>query len=104
MGVSQEKMSGMTLNKILFTTLIITAVCLSTPKILFLNAISTHKKHDEHKHYNHLVKEKSPYLLQHAKNPVDWYPWGSKAFEKALKENKPIFLSKSDIPLAIGAM
>ncbi|MFX1317169.1 MAG: thioredoxin domain-containing protein, partial [Promethearchaeota archaeon] len=42
---------------------------------------------------NHLVNEKSPYLLQHAKNPVDWYPWGKEAFNKANKENKPIFLS-----------
>jgi len=43
--------------------------------------------------YNRLVFEKSPYLLQHAGNPVDWYPWGEEAFEKARKENKPIFLS-----------
>jgi hypothetical protein len=43
--------------------------------------------------YNRLVFEKSPYLLQHAGNPVDWYPWGQAAFEKAGKENKPIFLS-----------
>jgi uncharacterized protein YyaL (SSP411 family) len=42
---------------------------------------------------NRLAKEKSPYLLQHAHNPVDWYPWGAEAFEKAKKENKPIFLS-----------
>lgn len=42
---------------------------------------------------NHLINEKSPYLLQHAYNPVDWYPWGKEAFEKARKENKPIFLS-----------
>lgn len=42
---------------------------------------------------NHLIKEKSPYLLQHAYNPVNWYPWSDEAFEKALKENKPIFLS-----------
>ena len=42
---------------------------------------------------NHLVDEKSPYLLQHANNPVDWYPWGEAAFAKAKKENKPIFLS-----------
>jgi len=45
------------------------------------------------KHYNRLIFEKSPYLLQHADNPVDWYPWGPEAFEKARKENKPIFLS-----------
>lgn len=42
---------------------------------------------------NLLVHEKSPYLLQHAYNPVDWYPWGKEAFAKAQKENKPIFLS-----------
>jgi uncharacterized protein len=44
-------------------------------------------------HTNRLAQEKSPYLLQHAHNPVDWYPWGPEAFEKARAENKPIFLS-----------
>ena len=42
---------------------------------------------------NHLEHENSPYLLQHAENPVDWYPWGQEAFDKAAKEDKPIFLS-----------
>ncbi len=42
---------------------------------------------------NHLAGEKSPYLHQHAHNPVDWYPWGEAAFEKARREDKPIFLS-----------
>ncbi|MCK4370592.1 MAG: thioredoxin domain-containing protein, partial [Candidatus Lokiarchaeota archaeon] len=42
---------------------------------------------------NHLSNEKSPYLLQHVENPVDWYPWGEKAFNKAKQEDKPIFLS-----------
>ena len=42
---------------------------------------------------NRLSKEKSPYLLQHAENPVNWYPWGEEAFEKAREENKPVFLS-----------
>src|SRR5437773_7382439 len=42
---------------------------------------------------NRLAHEKSPYLLQHAHNPVDWYPWGDEAFAKARRENKPIFLS-----------
>jgi len=42
---------------------------------------------------NRLAKEKSPYLLQHAQNPVDWYPWSDAAFAKASKEDKPIFLS-----------
>ena len=42
---------------------------------------------------NRLISEKSPYLLQHAHNPVEWYPWGPEAFERAREENKPIFLS-----------
>ena len=42
---------------------------------------------------NRLANEKSPYLLQHAGNPVDWYPWGEEAFEKAAREDKPILLS-----------
>ena len=42
---------------------------------------------------NRLKNEKSPYLLQHAHNPVDWYPWGDEAFEKARLDDKPIFLS-----------
>ncbi len=45
------------------------------------------------KHSNRLKNEQSPYLLQHADNPVDWYPWGEEAFEKARRENKPILLS-----------
>src|SRR6266568_3641138 len=44
-------------------------------------------------HTNRLAHEKSPYLLQHAHNPVDWYPWGEEAFANARRENKPIFLS-----------
>ncbi len=43
--------------------------------------------------FNRLVFEKSPYLLQHARNPVDWYPWGEEAFERARREEKPVFLS-----------
>ena len=42
---------------------------------------------------NKLKNETSPYLLQHAENPVDWYPWCKEAFEKAKAENKPVFLS-----------
>jgi uncharacterized protein YyaL (SSP411 family) len=45
------------------------------------------------KHHNRLIHEKSPYLLQHAENPVDWYPWGPEAFARAARENKPVFLS-----------
>lgn len=42
---------------------------------------------------NRLIREKSPYLLQHARNPVDWYPWSDEAFERARTENRPVFLS-----------
>ncbi|MFX1399492.1 MAG: thioredoxin domain-containing protein [Promethearchaeota archaeon] len=45
------------------------------------------------KTFNKLINEKSPYLLQHASNPVDWYPWGTEAFTKARENNMPIFLS-----------
>jgi len=48
---------------------------------------------DRKKFSNRLINEKSPYLLQHASNPVDWYPWCDDAFNKATRENKPIFLS-----------
>jgi uncharacterized protein len=52
-----------------------------------LNASGTERKP------NRLIKEKSPYLLQHAYNPVDWYPWSEEAFQKAKAENKPVFVS-----------
>ena len=42
---------------------------------------------------NHLINQKSPYLQLHAHDPVDWFPWGAEAFEKARREGKPIFLS-----------
>ena len=42
---------------------------------------------------NRLANEKSPYLLQHAYNPVDWFPWSEEAFAKAKAEDKPVFLS-----------
>ena len=58
---------------------------------LFLAVIA---KADATPHYtNRLAREKSPYLLQHAHNPVDWFPWGNEAFQKSKKENKPILLS-----------
>src|SRR3972149_6929336 len=49
----------------------------------------------EHKHTNRLQNETSPYLLQHAHNPVDWYPWGEEALANAREKDKPIFLSIS---------
>ncbi|MBK9216341.1 MAG: thioredoxin domain-containing protein [Chloracidobacterium sp.] len=47
----------------------------------------------EPKHTNRLIDETSPYLLQHAHNPVDWYPWGDEAFERARNEDKPVLVS-----------
>src|SRR5256885_13018605 len=47
----------------------------------------------DRQHTNRLIQEKSPYLLQHAHNPVDWFPWGETALSKARNENKPILLS-----------
>src|SRR5579859_5732903 len=47
----------------------------------------------QHKHTNRLINETSPYLLQHAHNPVAWYPWGEEALQKAQREDKPILLS-----------
>src|SRR5213592_3116255 len=62
--------------------------CLVASSDTFGESASAHPEHA-----NRLAHEKSPYLLQHAHNPVDWYPWGQEAFEKARRENKPIFLS-----------
>ena len=53
----------------------------------------TDAKHPAATPANHLAAETSPYLLQHAHNPVDWYPWGEEALRRAKAENKPIFLS-----------
>ena len=47
----------------------------------------------EHKHTNNLINETSPYLLQHAHNPVNWYPWGDEALTKAKAENKLLLIS-----------
>src|SRR4051812_22137622 len=57
------------------------------------NVMTTNIGSVAHSHTNRLAREKSPYLLQHQYNPVDWYAWGEEAFAKARKENKPIFLS-----------
>ncbi len=55
--------------------------------------VSVQSKTGEYRYTNRLIRAKSPYLLLHAHNPVDWYTWGNEAFEKARKDNKPIFLS-----------
>jgi uncharacterized protein YyaL (SSP411 family) len=62
----------------------------TTKKVMILLYV---KKMNKTKKANKLINETSPYLLQHAHNPVNWFPWGQEAFEKAKNENKPIFLS-----------
>lgn len=52
-----------------------------------------HKQDVANRKTNGLINEKSPYLLQHAYNPVNWFAWSNEAFEKAKAEHKPIFLS-----------
>jgi len=58
-----------------------------------INNVKTQSSVSTHTHTNRLAREKSPYLLQHQFNPVDWFPWGEEAFAKARQENKPIFVS-----------
>jgi len=69
-------------NKLLFSVFFV---------LCFLSTASIYAKTETYA--NRLAQEKSPYLLQHAHNPVDWYPWGEEAFQKARAEDKPIFLS-----------
>jgi len=57
------------------------------------DTVDAHKADGSYRNTNRLIHEHSPYLLQHAHNPVDWYPWGPEAFAQARRENKPIFLS-----------
>lgn len=64
-----------------------------TPYYSCTNAQNKLSMDKEHPYTNHLINESSPYLLQHAHNPVEWYPWGKEALEKAKKENKLIIIS-----------
>ena len=57
------------------------------------NQPSVKNEHERRQHTNRLIHESSPYLLQHAHNPVDWYPWGAEALARAVAEDKPILLS-----------
>ncbi len=71
--------------------IVIFFISLSVPAIPSENKEKTMAEHQSKP--NRLIHEKSPYLLQHAYNPVDWYPWGDEALDKARKEDKPILLS-----------
>jgi uncharacterized protein YyaL (SSP411 family) len=65
----------------------------STKQTTTTGAVPPNQTKNQHQYTNRLIHEQSPYLLLHAHNPVDWYPWGEEAFAKAKRENKPIFLS-----------
>lgn len=65
----------------------------SLVSLVCLWGCSSTAQQERHKFTNHLAGESSPYLLQHAHNPVDWYPWGDEALEKARKENKMLIIS-----------
>ena len=75
----------MSLRSFISSTIVIAA--------LMIEGYTMENTNQKTEHKNRLSKEKSPYLLQHADNPVDWYPWSHEAFEKARQENKPVFLS-----------
>ncbi len=72
--------------KLILVFFSITIFTMCSPK----NTVSSSSNH---KHTNHLIHESSPYLLQHAHNPVDWYPWGDEALKKAKDENKMLIIS-----------
>jgi uncharacterized protein YyaL (SSP411 family) len=80
-----------------FVLMVCTAICLILLKTDWFHWIGATESMTEGKGiesgYNHLALEKSPYLIQHADNPVDWYPWNEEAFSKAIDEDKPVFLS-----------
>ena len=71
----------------------LTACCQEPAKPVAKNVVTDTSAVAAPAHTNRLAREKSPYLLQHQHNPVDWYAWGEEAFAKARRENKPIFLS-----------
>ena len=81
--------------KVGILTLLVGAVCLVGLGMHSRTAVADPvvAKPAAHKHTNRLSKESSPYLLLHAHNPVEWYPWGPEALERAKAEKKPIFLS-----------
>lgn len=94
---SRSKFLAILLSEALIAALLGGAPLLSAHRqINFSEAKETARSGQSKSHHqdtNRLIREKSPYLLLHAHNPVDWYPWGEEAFTKARHENKPIFLS-----------
>jgi hypothetical protein len=77
-----------------FIYIIVYQIC-KRKKLLWnlLNGSENTAIENKHKWTNKLIQEIAPYLLQHAYNPLDWYPWGGEAFNRAVASDKPIFLS-----------
>jgi uncharacterized protein YyaL (SSP411 family) len=79
--------------KVLGSAVVVTVASCSSDSTTSQQGKIVPKPASIHSHTNRLAREKSPYLLQHQHNPVDWYAWGDEAFAKARAEDKPIFLS-----------
>jgi len=77
--------------KLMVPLIVIAGTCLWSPTELL--SVESKTSSAQPSKYNRLIDESSPYLQQHATNPINWFPWGQEAFEKAAKEDKPIFLS-----------
>jgi hypothetical protein len=94
--IDSQKVEAMALSKIRcrrLGVLMIGAILIAIVAAIAMPKQTRKSDTDGHRHTNRLIHETSPYLLQHAHNPVNWYPWGEEAFEKAKQEDKPIFLS-----------
>jgi hypothetical protein len=88
-------------NRIKQTTIPVYLIAIAIMGAALLNPAGSYASSDTAKQttsnqsvkHNRLINESSPYLLQHATNPIDWFPWGTEAFDKARREDKPVFLS-----------
>jgi uncharacterized protein YyaL (SSP411 family) len=81
------------LMKIIVSILVITLACIGPLTDVFSAESEAQTASDQETKFNRLIHESSPYLLQHAANPINWFPWGQEAFETAKREDKPIFVS-----------
>ena len=79
--------------KMIVSIMVIALACIGPLTDVFSAESETQTASDQETKFNRLIHESSPYLLLHAANPINWFPWGKEAFEKAKREDKPIFLS-----------
>lgn len=92
--VFERMFKGTAISIAAIAALVLTSCKKETAGIIKISsAMNATNSPQTYSHTNRLAREKSPYLLQHAHNPVDWFPWGDEAFEKARRGKKPIFLS-----------